>query len=198
MKGQSIIEAIIAIAVIILALLGFLSQATSNFIIQRISENNLIASNLAQEAIEVARNTRDSNWLKGCFDPDDAQNCFYWNTDLAKNQDYSARLLFDFTKPEWILDFTPEDFEDCADNCVLKIQDGIYQLEKGEDTKFSRMIFLYPVCKNENECGGDGVCEDGEKCVSEQIGIKAIAEVRWDEPSGEKSFVITDYLYNWR
>lgn len=187
-KGQSIIEAIIAIAVIILALLGFLSQATSNFVIQRISENNLIASNLTQEAVEVARNIRDSNWLKGCFDPDDAPNCFYWNTDLAENQDYSARLLFDPVAPEWTLDFLPDDFEGCAEDCVLD----------APHDKFSRMIFLYPICENENECEGDGICEDGQTCVSDQIGIKAVAEARWNEPSGEKSFVITDYLYNWR
>ena len=197
-KGQSIVEAIIAIAVIVLALLGFLSQATSNFVIQRISENNLVASNLAQEAIEVARNTRDSNWLKGCFDPDEQQECFYWNSGLSNNQDYSARLLFDSDIPEWGLDFDPDDFADCGEDCLIKIADGVYQMDDGEDTKFSRMLFLYPVCENDNECGGDGICEDGQKCAGEQIGIKVMAEVRWNEPSGEKSFVITDYLYNWR
>ncbi|MBI5254588.1 prepilin-type N-terminal cleavage/methylation domain-containing protein [Candidatus Falkowbacteria bacterium] len=184
-KGQTIIEAVVAIAVIGLAMLGFLSQATSNFVIGRTSENHFIAYNLASEAIEVARNVRDSNWLKGCVDPAVSAKCFLWNSGLANGTDYSAALNFDAVTGKWSFNFTPKDLATCGDACLLK-------------TKFSRIVFLQPVCKDKLDCGGDGVCVDGEKCASEQIGIKVTAQVSWSEASGLKTYEVAEYLYNWR
>ena len=184
-KGQTIIEAVVAIAVISLAMLGFLSQATSNFVMGRTSENHFVAYNLASEAIEVSRNVRDSNWLKGCLDPAVPAKCFLWNSGLSNGIDYSVALNFDASIGKWAIDFAPKNLETCGDACLV-------------NTKFSRMIFLQPVCKDKIDCGGDGICEDGEKCATGQIGIKVTAQVGWSEVAGQKIYETTEYLYNWR
>ncbi|MFH0814663.1 MAG: prepilin-type N-terminal cleavage/methylation domain-containing protein [Candidatus Falkowbacteria bacterium] len=190
-KGQTIIEAVVAIAVISLAMLGFLSQATSNFVMGRTSENHFIAYNLASEAIEVSRNVRDSNWLKGCIDPAVPAKCFLWNSGLANGTDYSAVLNFNATTGNWLLDFSPKDLATCGGACLA-----------GDKTKFSRMVFLQPVCKDKFDCladgGVNGICGDGEKCAGEQIGIKVTAQVGWSEASGLKTYEATEYLYNWK
>jgi hypothetical protein len=80
---------------------------------------------------------------------------------------------------------------------LLKLKDGAYVLAAGEKTKFSRMVFLRPVCKNKADCDG-GVCDDGKSCASGQIGIAVEVQVGWSESGGAKTFSATEYLYNWR
>jgi type II secretory pathway pseudopilin PulG len=184
-SGQTIIEAVVAIAVISLAMLGFLSQATGNLVMSRTSENHLIAYNLASEAIEVSRNVRDSNWLKGCFDPKNSANCILWNSGLHNGADYSAALNFTEATGKWSFDFSPVSLATCGDKCLV-------------GTKFSRFVTLQPVCKEKIDCGGDGICDDGEACASGQIGIKVTAMVGWSEASGDKTYSAVEYLYNWR
>src|SRR3989344_8702093 len=67
-RGFTLIEAIVAIAVISVGFIGSLSllryassQASS-------LKDQVIAINLAAEGIEIVRNIRDSNWLKGNID----------------------------------------------------------------------------------------------------------------------------------
>lgn len=63
--GFSILEVIIAILIISIGMIGVLSLITQNIQAQDISKNDLIASQLAQEGLELARNIRDENWLAG-------------------------------------------------------------------------------------------------------------------------------------
>lgn len=62
-RGFTLVETIIAMAVIITGFLGVLalfSNIMSSFSMIR---DGLVASSLAQEGIELARNARDNNWL---------------------------------------------------------------------------------------------------------------------------------------
>lgn len=63
--GFSILEVIIAILIISIGMIGVLSLITQNIQAQDISKNDLIASQLAQEGLELVRNIRDENWLAG-------------------------------------------------------------------------------------------------------------------------------------
>lgn len=64
-KGFSIAEAMIATAVLVVGLSGILFLI-SNSVIQSIdSRNQIIASALAQEGVELARNARDNNVIGG-------------------------------------------------------------------------------------------------------------------------------------
>lgn len=64
-KAQGLLEAIIAIGVIVTGLISIISLTISNLTSQRFAAKRYQAINLARESIELARNIRDSNWLAG-------------------------------------------------------------------------------------------------------------------------------------
>jgi len=61
--GISILEVVVAIMIIALGMVGVLSLVIQNIQAQYINKNVLVASGLAQEGLEQARNIRDLNWL---------------------------------------------------------------------------------------------------------------------------------------
>ncbi|MEI6835484.1 MAG: hypothetical protein WCK59_01575 [Candidatus Falkowbacteria bacterium] len=63
--GFSLIEILAVLFVVSTSLLGILSLINQNIQVQSINRNNLIASSLAQEGVELIRQTRDSNWRAG-------------------------------------------------------------------------------------------------------------------------------------
>ncbi len=63
--GFSILEIITVIFIIATGLVGIMSLVVQNIQIQYVNKNNLIASQLAQEGLELIRNKRDNNWLNG-------------------------------------------------------------------------------------------------------------------------------------
>ena len=64
-NGFSIMEVMVAVAIIVIGLIGVLSLSLQNMQAQNVSKNSLIASQLAQEGLELVRNIRDKNWLDG-------------------------------------------------------------------------------------------------------------------------------------
>ncbi len=63
-RGQGLLETIVALGVILAGTIGTISLLIATMNAGRASVNTEIATNLAREAVEVARNIRDSNWLK--------------------------------------------------------------------------------------------------------------------------------------
>lgn len=62
-KGFSIIEVMASVFIITFGLIGVLALADQNIRNQRLSKNTFVASQLAQEGLELVRNIRDKNWL---------------------------------------------------------------------------------------------------------------------------------------
>ena len=62
-SGQSLIETIAAIFILTTALTGGLGLTIYAFSVSSLSQNEVIAANLAREGVEVVRMMRDSNWL---------------------------------------------------------------------------------------------------------------------------------------
>ncbi|MEK7511404.1 MAG: type II secretion system protein [Patescibacteria group bacterium] len=200
--GQTMIEAIVAMAIILVALIGFLSQSMYNYTTSSLTGHKRIALNLAREAIEVARQIRDSNWLKGCPDPDKS-DCFLWNTGLDHNNNHLAYPQFVLAETKWKMNFSTLSFDACVANneCVLyQNSAGFYLTNKSEGnaSDYYRQLDLRPICFDKNDCGGDGICEEGQVCISEQIGLRLLSRVRWKERTDWGNVVLTDNLYNWR
>lgn len=63
-SGFSLLEIVVAIFIIVMGMVGVVSLITQNIQVQYINRNNLIASQLAQEGLELIRNKRDKNWLE--------------------------------------------------------------------------------------------------------------------------------------
>jgi len=69
--GFSLIEILAVFFVVSMAMVGVVSLIIQNIQAQSINKNNLMAASLAQEGIELVRQTRDSNWRAGrAYDSD--------------------------------------------------------------------------------------------------------------------------------
>lgn len=64
-SGQTLIETVIAIFVILVGVAGALILVFSSTRAGVTAKNRIVAANLAREGIEVVRNIRDTNWLEG-------------------------------------------------------------------------------------------------------------------------------------
>lgn len=63
--GFSIIEVVVAVGIIAVSFVTLSTLFNYNLRMEILSRNKIIASYLAQEAAEVVRQTRDSNWFAG-------------------------------------------------------------------------------------------------------------------------------------
>lgn len=61
-SGFSLIELLVAMAMVGIGLIGVASLAAQNIRVQYFNRNSLISAQLAQEGLELARNRRDNDW----------------------------------------------------------------------------------------------------------------------------------------
>jgi len=64
-KSFTLIEVVVAIFLVTVGTVGAFSLIQRTIAFTAISSSRLVAANLAQEGIEIVRNTRDTNWLSG-------------------------------------------------------------------------------------------------------------------------------------
>jgi len=167
--GFTLIETMVALTIITFAILGPVSLATYSIKASTLSKNNVIASFLAQDAMEYIRNWRDSNYLQGegdwlygikggCVNP----NGCYVDTTL------------------------PYDSGGAINNCggggcdFLKYDNVLkeYNHASGEDTIFRRK---YRIREDVN---------DQEATI--------LITISWDDGAGTRSFEVEDHIFNWR
>ncbi len=127
-KGFTLAESVIAITLIIIGIIGILNLINRSAGFANIASNRLIASNLGQEAIEMVRNVRDSNWVNGEV----------WNGGLVGicsgvfEVDYRQGLKCDTNS---FLLFDDEEFG--------------YNYEQGRQTIYKRRIVITPISNAE-------------------------------------------------
>ncbi len=189
-SGQSLVEMIIAIAIIITGLVGALTLTISNLSGVDEAGTRVVASNLAREGVEVARNFRDANWLQNLA----------WDSGLSLGNDFTAIAVFNPLTKMWGLDFTPNAATDAAAK-LYRSPENLYLQDViplgGTPTEYFRLITLDPICFNvaaqtENITGNP--CGGGE----EKIGIRIKSEVKWTLSGRARDVVIEDRIYNWR
>jgi prepilin-type N-terminal cleavage/methylation domain-containing protein len=120
-KGFTLIEALVALVVLSIGLGPALVLSSSLSTTASVVKNNLVATNLAQEGIEVVRALRDTNWFNSTtFDNGLADGIYRieWNSDS---------LISLGTNPP------------------LKEDNGLYNYTTGTDTVFKRTITLTKV-----------------------------------------------------
>ncbi|MDO8667516.1 MAG: hypothetical protein Q7K35_00250 [bacterium] len=149
-RGISIVEVIVATMIITMGMIGVSSLVIQNIQVQYINKNVLIASGLAQEGLELVRNTRDLNWLT----PSNG-----WDQDISASSyviDYGGRSSIDiiaagsacgngFCDP-----LLGERIESC-DDCHCG--DGV--CDQGGENIENCPVDCSATCKN-------GVCDSGE------------------------------------
>ncbi|OGY53763.1 MAG: hypothetical protein A3A24_02525 [Candidatus Buchananbacteria bacterium RIFCSPLOWO2_01_FULL_46_12] len=187
-KGQTLLEMVFAIGILIMVVTAILALSTSSIFGQKGSESQITANSLAREGIEVVRNIRDSNWLAGQA----------WDAGLVGPgsglSSITAIPVFDHLANSWVLDFSADE------STTVNIFGGVYNQQKvgvpvqGLTTPFRRLLTLYSICQLANgsqhqsiDCGAD-----------KKVGIKVEAAVNWLERGQPHQIKLESLLYDWK
>lgn len=170
-KGLSLLELIIAIGVVVTGIIGAISLVNFSLRAATSVTNRLIALNLSWEAIEVAVNIRDSNFL--------AENSY--DTGLNGGGDDTAIAVFDENSNLWGMDFTAaSSFSD--DSTILYREGGLYRqaspAPSGSPTQFRRLVIL-----------------DTASIVG---AVRVVSSVQWTERGNTQVVSVERLLYDWR
>jgi prepilin-type N-terminal cleavage/methylation domain-containing protein len=132
-RGFTIIETLVAIAILMIAIAGPLVVATKGLTSALVAKDQMIASYLAQESMEVIKNIRDNNL---------ATPPTYWLAGIVKN-DGSGQCMTGL-----VCDVGPfnTEYEKCTGNSPCKISynslTGYNNQGSGQPTIFSRSYYI--------------------------------------------------------
>lgn len=170
-NGFGLIEVTVSIYIITMGLLGLMSLVLQNLQVQHINKNSIIASQLAQEGIELVRNVRDNNWRT---EGSDWKDDIY--TELGENNyiiDYRGRTSIQ-TGLSGVND----------SNARLYIHnsganEGFYTHSTNNTTE----TFFYRII-------------NVEKYANIYLTIKSI--IYWEERGRPHKYIVETKLYNWK
>lgn len=119
--GFTLVEAMVTLVILTTALIPALFLSTQATNVSFSIRNNLTATNLAQEGVEIVRAIRDNNWFQGLA----------FDNNLADGQ--------------WRVDWNSDTLIALDANPVLKINNGLYNYSAGTDSIFKRTITVTKV-----------------------------------------------------
>ena len=195
LRGQTLIELLIASAVIAGGLFSAVALIFSNLRLSDRDSDSVVAINLAREGIEQARELRDSNWLAG--NSFDAGMC-------TAGGDYSAIPNWDgkAASDQVSFDFTADDFSDESVQVKSSTEaenQGFLTQNTGvaaNPTPWKRLITFHPIC---DAPGGLTYKNDGETCAGDPtVGVRVESRVRWQRKGQSFERVLYDDLFDWR
>lgn len=192
-RGQSFIEAMVAITIIVTSITSALALVQSSINASRVSGTQVIAANLAREGLEVVRAVRDSNWLAG--------NTFQLGlTDVANK---TALAALNRATGQWSLVFGAYTIDSAAAT-LWQASDGLYLQAAAQPAgtsaaPYARLLTLNHLCRD-NTTGAErivsaGTCNGGETFV----GLSVLSTVKWIAGAGAKrQLSAEERLYDWR
>ncbi|MFC1594818.1 prepilin-type N-terminal cleavage/methylation domain-containing protein [Patescibacteria group bacterium] len=176
--GFSLLESLIALSIFLIATAAFVNFATQSIRSASIFRNKLIASNLAQEGMELVINQRDFNNINS-YPPLNLQ----WLNGLEQCESDDCTIA--------ILDASGDfNLSPCGGSCPALNFDStamLYNYESGsgtESTPFTRTVRIEY---------GDSF--DGDPSDVEEV--KIIVKVEWQERFSAFDVTLEGYLYNW-
>lgn len=187
-RGFTLIEVMVAVAVLSLGLMGAANLITFNISNSAKAINKTIATNLAQEGIELVRNIRDTNFLQVSNGAPGAS----WDDDLVQGLGNIRQLkFFCGGLNNQNINPAPNNIDICAAACRVyaytKISDGSkcysddFGVQAGYDSPiqsdFYRLIIV-------------------DKLDADSIEITA--DIKWIERGNARYLTVQEILYNWR
>jgi len=173
-KGFTIVEALIAVTVLLLGVTGALTAASQGIMSSTYSKEDVIAFNLAQEAIEMIRSMRDQNGINGTN----------WLTGIANSGDpceLGSSCTVDVNDSSGIF------LHRCDGSCPVVKQDsstGAY----GYNPAWTNSPYTRTV--NVSRGVGDGLNP------SQEVSVKVT--VSWSHGLVSRSFTAQENLFNWQ
>jgi type II secretory pathway pseudopilin PulG len=189
------VETVFAIGILLIVVSAILALTTSSLFGQKESELQIVANNLAREAIEIVRNQRDSNWLAGQK----------WDSGLVDEVGENINAVVNFIKEDnrWEISFYPASLISSQSQLYLS-PEGIYshnQTAQSEKTVFLRHLIISSICQTKDPNGNDLAEQIKEQCIAgseSKIGIKVTSIVDWQENGGLRQVKLDDLLYEWK
>jgi len=197
-RGESIMESLIAISIIITSLAGIMALFSDNIKTNQSTKKRIIAINLAREGIEAVRFVRDSNWLvysnnrRSCWNNDTTLEICQYTNGFTNNPLYgNYNAVMDPTNFTWKLTQDDDGVNGILDlDNQLFLKNGFYLHDNtGKITPFLRQIKIsYP-----DHPGNPPT----SNAVDNRIQVKSI--VQWSNGQRiELETILTDFLErNW-
>lgn len=190
--GFTLVEALVAISILMIAIASPMTLAQKGLSTATLSKDQMVASFLAQDALEAARNIRDEiatrnntgDWLSGNGSGLSLSNCTCTGSSCDFDSGTPTYCTIDTTAPDWASAVQPSS----ANLGPLKMSystdvNGIKHFLKydylGTDiSKFTRYINIKRSISNANE---------------------AVVSVRvfWSSPQGIQKIDVQDFIYNY-
>ena len=192
--GFTLLETVVALSVILAAVVGPVSLITRGLFNFSLSKNQVIAANLAQEGLELARLVRENN--VACDEANGPPE-WKWNRDPRGGMMTHLRVGVDAN------DF--RDSVECGDAAIpfphlssscserlrfepnmLLSNGGTYGYQGSQETIFSRCVDIS--VPPDNPTAGIPAADQ----------MDVASTVNWDERGNPRSAVVRERLYNWR
>ena len=179
--GFTIMEMVVVVFIISIGLIGVLSLVVQNVQVEYVNKNMIIASQLAQEGLELVRNVRDNNWVDSS---DWVGGGAGTNIDIVQDNNYAISMDTNSGGIE-IFDVSGTDSTGIDDNQAKLYLDGggfykHYSLPgTASSTIFSRIVTV-------DEIAGD----------NSYITLSCI--VQWRIKTNTHQYVAQTRLYDWR
>ena len=172
LDGFGLIEVTVSIYIISMGLLGLMSLVSQNLKIQNINKNTIIASQLAQEGIELVRNVRDNNWR---------DENFSWEKDVFTNGSEFSDYIIDYRGRDSI----DKDISGIADEKArLRIHNsGTYEgfyTHSTTDTTNTPFFRIIEVDQNDDHT----------------LTVRCV--IYWQERDRDHDYLVETKLYNWK
>ena len=117
-KGFTLVETLVALVILTVAMIPILNLTNQASIVTADVQDNLVASGLAQEGIEVIHAIRDTNWFA--------------------NQAFDSGLSDGTYQVEW----NSTSLLSLDGNPVLNLNNGLYTYSGGTPTKYTRTVTI--------------------------------------------------------
>lgn len=209
--GQTLLEVMVAIAIIVVGILSLISLIISTHTTARLSFQEAVAIQLGRETIEAAHFVRDTNWLERDAGTDAAyDDGLHSSTDPT---DYTAIYTWQDTQTDpsaaITFDFTPNSLSDTATTVYTQTSTHYYSQTTGTvpaswtATPFRRFVSFYPICSNDAGVDEYVLTTDGQSCTTSYpdtiaIGVEVAVAVQWTDQGNIHSRTIAERQYNWK
>jgi hypothetical protein len=194
-RGQTLVELIVAIAIIEIGLFSVWSLFYVNFNAEREAEMRIVGVNLSREGVEVVKSVRDSNWLKSADNIlNSVGQIWSWDEGLAPGT-YAVNYNSDVLGLEG------------QDQLYYDANGFFTHIDTGPPAPFKRQIMLKNICCVDSS-PQDLICDNnahadyqivdaGGDCQL-KIGINVVTITSWFVRGQQRRSIIEDNLYNWK
>lgn len=196
---------LIVLFIIALGLFAVVSLIFSNVALQEQDADQIVATNLAREALEMVQNTRDTNWLLG-------DRPFDYGM-LVEGAISSPVPVVDCTVvPAWdggavpvpFFDATPDDLSQAF--LYKQGTEGYFtNTVTATSTEYQRLLTLAPICEDPNNSANKIVAQGACSCppagfpaYTKKVGLRAKVDVRWMRKNRQRNLTIYGDFYDWR